>query len=74
VAAMEPLYRTLKRGGNTMIDREIRHGEERIATLYLLSSDFFQHGADLTRTIGYLGLYDPYLACSNPFARPMTRA
>ncbi|MGB5081167.1 MAG: hypothetical protein WBO23_10540 [Burkholderiales bacterium] len=56
--------------------RALRHGEERIVTLYLLSSDFFPTGADETRTVRYVGYYDPIRyprpPCSNPFSRPIT--
>jgi hypothetical protein len=46
--------------------------EDNFATLYLLSSDFFTTGgADESRTIQYVSLYDPIRACGNPFARPV---
>jgi hypothetical protein len=53
------------------IDRRSRRGrlEDNFATLYLLSSDFFVTGADESRTIHYVNLYDPIRACGNPFAR-----
>jgi hypothetical protein len=54
--------------------RAVRHGEERIVTLYLLSSDFFPNGADETRMVRYQGCYDPIRnprPCSNLFARPI---
>lgn len=36
---------------------------------FLLSSDFFWHGADEVKTVGYRAYYDPYeLPCANPFA------
>jgi hypothetical protein len=54
------------------IDRALRHGEDRIVTQYLISSDFFTHGADKSRTVNYFGYYDPLVACNNPFARPVT--
>jgi hypothetical protein len=44
--------------------------EDNLATLYLLSSDFFVQGSDQSRTIQYVALYDPMRACGNPFARP----
>ena len=44
--------------------------EDNLATLYLLSSDFFLHRADQSRIVQYVALYDPLRACSNPFARP----
>jgi hypothetical protein len=41
-----------------------------LATKYLLSSDFFLNGADESRTVRYVNLYDPMRPCGNPFARP----
>ena len=36
---------------------------------YLLSTDFFQHNMDESRTLQYVGLYDPYKrACAHPFS------
>lgn len=41
---------------------------ENIARSFLLSSDFFQHGADSARAVKFVGIYDPCLRpCSNPF-------
>ena len=54
--------------------RELRHGEERVVSLYLLSSDFFENGADESRMVRYAGFYDPVREprpCGNPFARPL---
>jgi hypothetical protein len=45
--------------------------EDNLATVFLLSSDFFTSGADETRTIRYVALYDPVRPCGNPFARPV---
>jgi hypothetical protein len=53
------------------LDNAIRHGEDRVVTQYLLSSDFFKNGADEQRTVRYLRYYDPMIACGNPFARPV---
>jgi hypothetical protein len=40
-----------------------------LVTAYLLSSDFFQNKMDETRTIKYVGLYDPYRRpCTHPFS------
>jgi hypothetical protein len=44
--------------------------DDYLATLFLLSSDFFVKGADETQVVGYVNLYDPMRACGNPFARP----
>ena len=41
-----------------------------IHTQFLLSTDFFQHGADEKRTIHYVGYYDPASTpCNNPLAQ-----
>ena len=42
---------------------------DNLATVYLLSSDFFVNGSDASRTVQYVAHYDPMRACSNPFAR-----
>jgi|ERR1039458_7352877 hypothetical protein len=72
IDAAGPLYTTLQFSASNSVDNAIRHGEERVVTQYLISSDFFKHGADESRVIGYLGYYDAMVACSSPFARPMT--
>jgi hypothetical protein len=42
---------------------------ERIATQFLLSSDFFQNGMHLDRPVQYVAYADPYLrGCGNPVA------
>lgn len=39
-------------------------------TRYLMSTDFFRHGADESRLVRYVGFYDPdRTACNNPFAQ-----
>lgn len=57
------------------IAKELNHGEERIVSLYLLSSDFFQNGHDETRLVRYVEFYDPFVniqPCMSPFARPVS--
>jgi hypothetical protein len=40
-----------------------------LVSAYLLSSDFFQNKMDHTRSVKYLGLYDPYTRpCAHPFS------
>ena len=46
---------------------DVPQGEERVVTMFLLSSDFFP-GADEGRTVQYLGFFDAQLRV-NPFAR-----
>jgi hypothetical protein len=46
--------------------------EDNFATQYLLSSDFFTNGADESRVVKFVVLWDPNLPCGNPFARPPT--
>jgi len=40
----------------------------RLNTVFLLSTDFFEKGADDSRTVRFVRLYDPRNGCSNPFA------
>lgn len=49
----------------------LQRQEDFLATVYLLSSDFFTTGALESRAVQYVSLYDPMRACSNPFARPV---
>jgi hypothetical protein len=44
--------------------------EEYWATMFLLSSDFFVTGANESRVVRYVVLYDPIRACGSPFSRP----
>jgi hypothetical protein len=60
--------------GNNKAIYNFKHGEERIASLYLLSSDFFQNGADPNKTVRYVDYYNPTYnmrVCDTPFARPV---
>jgi hypothetical protein len=44
--------------------------EERICLTFLMSSDFFRNGADESKPVRYLSLYEPSkVGCANPFAR-----
>jgi hypothetical protein len=47
--------------------------EDNLTTQYLLSSDLFVKGADESRIVQYVSLYDPMRACGSPFARPVER-
>jgi hypothetical protein len=69
--ALGPLYTLPALSSDNRLDNDIRHGEDRITTLYLLSTDFFKNGADESRLVKYLSFYDALVACSNPFARPV---
>jgi hypothetical protein len=69
-----PLYRRLGFDGRGMVDMTVRHGEERIVSAFLLATDFFHNGADETKVVRYVRLYDPLKnldACSAPFSRPV---
>jgi|SRR5208282_4466916 len=66
-----PLYTGTALTASNMLYDGIHHGEDRVVTIFLLSSDLFKNGADQTRSVHYLGLYDPMIACGNPFARPV---
>jgi hypothetical protein len=40
-----------------------------VHTRYLLSTDFFRHGADESRRVHYVGYFDPSVTpCNNPLA------
>jgi hypothetical protein len=67
-----PLYSHLHWERENFLTSAIKHGEERIVSNYLLSSDFFRNGSDTSRLVHYIEYYDPLRACSNPFARPMS--
>jgi hypothetical protein len=70
-----PLYsRFALSNGNHGVAHRLRHGEDRIAGAFLISSDFFINGSDEARLVRYLGMLDPRRACGNPFARFVARA
>jgi hypothetical protein len=71
VDSMSAVYSNMKLSADNRLQRLVGWGEDRIVTSYLVSSDFFRNGADMTRTVNYLGLYDPFIPCGNPFARAM---
>jgi hypothetical protein len=46
----------------------LRRLENNVVSMFLLSTDFFQNGADETRAVSYVAFYDPTAAiCRNPF-------
>lgn len=69
VSILRPLYSRIALDSENRFTNGIHHGEERVVSAYLLSSDFFLNGADETRVIKYIGMYDPLRGCGNPFAR-----
>jgi len=71
IDAADGLYTRRTLNPDTGLGRALRHGEDKVVTQYLMSSDFFINGADKNRTVSYLGYYDPLVACNNPFARPV---
>jgi hypothetical protein len=73
LGALLPVYQRVSLSGEEQYIPELLHGEERITTLYLISSDFFQNHQREDREIRYLGYYDPLIraACSSPLARPI---
>ncbi len=66
-----PLYTDTDPSPDGRIGSTLRHGEDRVVSQFLISSDFFINGADTSRTVRYLGWYNPLAACGNPFARPV---
>lgn len=71
IDAADGLYTQHDLSPDGHLGRALRHGEDRVTTQFLMSSDFFMNGFDKSRTINYLGYYDPMVACNNPFARPV---
>jgi len=69
-----PLYSDVELSADSRTGSLLRHGEDRVVTQFLISSDFFINGADTDRVVKYLGWYDPLVACGNPFARPVSSA
>ena len=70
LAVIAPAYSHFSlSSGHSNIAYALRHGEDRIVSTYLISSDFFINGSDTTRVVRYLGMLDPLRACGNPFAR-----
>jgi hypothetical protein len=74
LVAAGPLYTGFAFSSHNFLADGIRHGEERVTTLFLLSSDFFINGSDASKPVRYLGYYDPVRPCGNPFARPVTQS
>ncbi|MEP6883754.1 MAG: hypothetical protein ABJC66_03290 [Gammaproteobacteria bacterium] len=74
LAASGPLAALLPLPGASSLVEQISHGADRLVTDYLLSSDFFLMGADVSRVVLYIAQYDPVRACGNPFARRPTDA
>ncbi len=76
LGAAGPLYANLPvPSGRSTLWSGLQHGEERVVSLYLLSSDFFSNGADEMRPVAYRAFYDPLgdpRACVNPFARAVS--
>ena len=73
--AAAPLYRRIDFTGRHSLAATMRRSEERIVSAYLLSTDFFQNGADVTKVVRFLRLYNPGQnldECSAPFARPLS--
>ena len=74
IQATAPLYRRIDFTGRHSVAMTLRHGEERIVSTYLLASDFFLNGADESKVVSYVRLYQPAKnldACSAPFSRPI---
>jgi hypothetical protein len=69
-----PLYSDVEASPDSRTGSLLRHGEDRVVTQFLISSDFFINGANTDRVVKYLGWFDPLAACGNPFARPVSSA
>lgn len=52
------------------VGESFRRLDDSVVSTYLLSTDFFDHGADEARDVSYLEFFDPGAGvCRNPFAR-----
>lgn len=68
-SAVAPSFARYYRSADTR--SRIARAEDSLVSTFLLSSDFFRNGADESRVVKYLALYDPMRACTgDPFARP----
>ena len=66
---LRPLYSIVDIYKVTPYSDKFKGFEEYAITTFLLSSDFFKNGADLSRKVKYIALYNPYeMGCENPFA------
>lgn len=72
VSAVAALYRVLPQSWENLVSADVGHGEERIVTTFLLSSNLFRNAGKPPEAgalpVRYLGLFDP-LRGGNPFAR-----
>jgi hypothetical protein len=51
------------------MNHPLKRMEDNIVSNFLLSTDFFQNGADINKKVNYLGFYDPYKRpCANFFS------
>lgn len=67
-----PIYQRIPLDRHGWTDR-INFAEERIVSNYLISSDFFQNGANEAKPVHYLGYFDALSrACGNPFRQIVT--
>ena len=69
-AALYPLYPTWLSPSSPLMDRSLKQWEEQMITSFLLGSDLFRANGGETKTVRYIGYYDPYsMICGNPFAK-----
>jgi len=69
IDAAGPLYTGHALSPDSRLAHALHHGEDRVTTQYLISTDFLVNGCDKQRIVKYLGYYDPMVPCNNPFAR-----
>jgi hypothetical protein len=67
LSAAGALYERVPQAWFDFLAPDVPRGEERVVTMFLLSSDFFP-SADEGRTVRYIGFFDAQLRV-NPFAR-----
>lgn len=74
VAALGPVFRHLSLSEDIPLLEHVGFAEDRIATTYLLSTDFFSGSQDGARPVRYQGYYDAMRGCANPFRRTVPAA
>jgi hypothetical protein len=67
-----PVYGRLPQEWHDRWSNRINYTEDRVVSVYLISSDFFVNGSDQTKIVHYSAYYDAVAhACGNPFRQPV---
>lgn len=61
LGSLSALYRMVTPYELLSMRSPLRRLEDNIVSSFLLATDFFEHGADMTRSLRYSGMHDPYV-------------